>query len=73
MKQKVEPTILRDSGHGSQSEATFLKGPKAPRAPWAWNEATFFKGPLFLSYAERKVTLLDKVIRQKSGPLVFAK
>ena len=29
----MQPTILGDSGHGSQSEATFFKGPKDPWAP----------------------------------------
>ena len=37
----AKTTILGDSGDGSRSEATFLRGPKAPRAPWARSEATF--------------------------------
>ena len=41
----AKTTILGNSGHGSRSEATFLRGPKAPRAPWARSEATFLRGP----------------------------
>ena len=42
---------MGDSGHGSRSEATFLMGPKAPRAPWARSEATSLTGPKdFLSF-----------------------